>query len=324
MIFDLHSDIWTDVLTRQLKGETDILNRYHYGNFMKSNTRGNIFVIWPDPPYDNKPLIRTKLIIDAIEREIRYADNHFAIVHNYPEFISALEKDKIGIFLGLEGLSSIGKKIDMIDAYYRFGARHASLTWNEGNDLATGVAGDSSRGLTDSGKEAYKRISSLGMIFDVSHLNEKSFWDVVKIADKPIIASHSNCRSICNVPRNLTDDQLRAIGESGGLVGINSFNQFVHKGKELQNVEILVDHIVHMAEIMGIDHIAFGFDFCDYLDDSIVGSFSSQETAYTTGLEDSSKSQNIIEEMRKRGFSRDEIEKVSSGNILEIIRKILK
>jgi len=324
MIFDGHSDTWADVVAKQSQGETDLLNRYHYQKFLKGGVNGSIFVIWSDPPYDAEPLKRTRQIMKAIEKEMKCADKHFRIVHDYKEYMAAINDEKIGIFIGLEGLSSIGSDIDMIDEFYEFGARHASLTWNEENELATGVLGDTARGLTKFGKEAYKKISDLNMLFDVSHLNEKSFWDVAGIADRPYIASHSNCKALCDVPRNLTDDQIKAIAKSGGYIGINSFNQFVHDDMEKQNVKVLVDHIVHIADLVGIDHAALGFDYCDYIDDSSLSTFSSQETSFTQGLADTSDSMNIVIEMEKRGFSREEIEKVAWGNVLELIKKTLK
>ena len=246
------------------------------------------------------------------------------IVQGYKEYMTAIKDDKIGIFIGLEGLSSVGDNIDLIDDFHEFGARHASLTWNEENELATGVLGDPERGLTKYGKEAYKRISGLNMIFDVSHLNEKSFWDVAGLADRPFIASHSNCKALRNVPRNLTDDQIKEIAKSGGYIGINSFNQFVHDDMDKQNVKVLVDHIVHIADLVGIDHAALGFDYCDYIDDSSLSTFSSQETSFTQGLADASDSMNIVIEMEKRGFSKEEIKKVASGNVLDLVKRIIK
>ena len=161
------------------------------------------------------------------------------------------------------------------------------------------------------------------MIFDVSHLNEKSFWDVAKIADRPFIASHSNCKALCDVPRNLTDDQIRAIAKSGGYIGINSFNEFVDSDIEKQDVKHLVDHIAHMADLVGIEHVALGFDYCDYIDDSSLSTFSSQETSFTRGLADASDSMNIVMEMERRGFSNKEIEKLARGNVLDLVKKVL-
>lgn len=324
MIFDGHSDIWTDVTIRTLKGEKDILRKYHLDKLKKGNISGSIFVIWIDPPYTDDPFKRTTEIVDSIKAELEYCKDSVILAKSYNDIEKAQKENKFYIFIGLEGLGSIGENLDLIDFYYDFGARHASLTWNEENFLATGARGNPDRGLTELGKKAVRKINKNNMILDVSHLNEKSFWDVISETDKPIIASHSNCRALCDVPRNLTDDQLRKIAEFNGLVGINSFNEFVHKDMDNQNIEMLVKHIVHMAEVMGIEHIGLGMDYCDFLDDSSMSSFSSQETSYTKGLEDASKTQNIITEMKKVGFTNEEIEKVAYKNFHRIIKDIIK
>ena len=262
--------------------------------------------------------------VDSIKKELEYCKDSVLIVRSYENIEKALAENKFYILIGLEGLSSIGENLDLIDFFYDFGARHASLTWNEENALATGTRGNADRGLTELGKKAVKKINQKNMLMDVSHLNDKSFWDVVNVTDKPIIASHSNCRALCDVSRNLTDDQLSKIAETGGLVGINSFNEFVHKDKKKQTVEMLAKHVVHMAEVMGTDHIGIGMDYCDFLDDSAMSSFSSQETSYTLRLEDASKTYNVITELKKIGFSKDEIEKIAYKNFHRIIKEIIK
>lgn len=324
MIFDGHSDIWTDVTIKTLNGESDIIRKYHLNKLKEGKISGSIFVIWIDPPYTNDPYKRSMQIVDSIKKELEYCKDSIVLAKSYNDIEKAINENKFYVFIGLEGLSSIGENLDLIDFYYDFGARHASLTWNEENPLATGVRGNPDRGLTKLGKLAVRKINEKNIILDVSHLNEKSFWDVVGITDKPIIASHSNCKALCDVPRNLTDEQLRKIAELNGLVGINSFNEFVHKDLKKQNIEMLVKHVAHMADVMGIDHVGIGMDYCDFLDDSSMNSFSSQETSYTKGLEDASKTYNIITEMKKAGFSAEEIEKIAYKNFHRIIKDVIK
>ena len=206
-IFDGHSDIWTDVTQRTLKGENNILKKYHLDKLRKGQIEGSIFVIWKDP------YARSMQFVDSIKKELEYCKDSVLIVRSYENIEKALAENKFYILIGLEGLSSIGENLDLIDFFYDFGARHASLTWNEENALATGTRGNADRGLTELGKKAVKKINQKNMLMDVSHLNDKSFWDVVNVTDKPIIASHSNCRALCDVSRNLTDDQLSKIAE---------------------------------------------------------------------------------------------------------------
>ena len=168
----------------------------------------------------------------------------------------------------------------MIDEYYEYGARHASLTWNEENKLATGVRGDSNRGLTQIGKKAVKKMQDKGMIVDVSHLNDKSFFDVIDITSSPIIASHSNSRALCNSMRNLTDEQLKAIRDVNGVIGFNSYKGFIDENKEKQNINRGIDHIKYIADKIGIDHIGIGFDYNEYFEDEDAPYIKGLENAY--------------------------------------------
>lgn len=323
MIFDGHSDIWTDVTIRTLNGESDIIRKYHLNKMRTGKISGSIFVLWIDPPFTDNPYKRSMEIVDSIKKEMEYCSDSIDLVKSYKDIEKAMEQNKFYVLIGLEGLSSIGDNIELIDYFYDFGARHASLTWNEENALATGARGNPSRGLSELGKRAVRKINNNRMLLDVSHLNDKSFWDVVNETDKPIIASHSNCRALCDVPRNLTDEQMRKIAEFNGLVGINSFNQFVHKDVDKQTIEMLVRHAVHMADVIGIDHVAIGMDYFDFLNNSTTNSFSSQETSYTKGLEDASKTYLFLEEMEKAGFTREDIEKVAYKNYHRIIKNII-
>lgn len=324
MNFDAHCDIWTDITYHYLNGETDIFRKYHYERLKKGQIEGGIFVIWNDPPYDETPLERTRQMMEAIAHEEYFSEDILKVARNYDEIVRAKQSGKMYTLIGLEGLKSIGEDVDMIDEFYKFGARHAGLTWNEQNDLATGAKADENRGLTDKGREAVKRIEKLGMILDVSHLNDKSFWDLMGVATGPVVASHSNCRAICNHKRNLLDDQLKVISETGGIVGINSFNELVHLDEKEQTVEMLVKHLSRMVDVMGIDHVGFGFDFCEFLQGDALSSFSSQSNPYTIGLEDASQVPNVITEMKRVGFNQEEIEKIAYKNWHRVIKQVIK
>ncbi|QUH19694.1 dipeptidase [Alkaliphilus sp. B6464] len=324
MIFDGHADIWTDVAIRRQKGISDVFKKVHLERFNKGEINGGIFVIWADPPYNNEPQKRVFEIIEHTAIEIMENRDIFKIIKKTKDFDTAISSGRMPIIIGIEGLSALGSNFNLLNLLYMFGVRHASLTWNEENKFATGVKGSSNRGLTEYGIQAVKKIEDLGIILDVSHLNEKSFWDVYRYSNKPFIASHSNCRSLCDVPRNLTDKQLKAIAEKGGLVGVNAFREFVHVEEDKQDIEHLADHIDHMVEVMGIDCVGFGFDFFDYLGDETKNSFAGSGNIGVKGIEDTTKAKNIIRIMEKRGYSKDDIEKISYKNFYRIINQILK
>ncbi|MEI3361518.1 MAG: membrane dipeptidase [Oscillospiraceae bacterium] len=171
----------------------------------------------------------------------------------------AREQGQIYAFFAIEGMAAIGEDLTGINRYADFGARIGMLTWNETNALATGAGGDRYSPLTDLGRQAVTRMQNLGMLPDVSHLNDGGFADVIHLASGPVIASHSNCRALCDVRRNLTDDQLRAIRDTGGVVGVNVYHGFVHADPEQQTAEMLARHAAHMADVMGVEHVACGF-----------------------------------------------------------------
>lgn len=324
MIFDAHCDIWTHVAKKRLDGEKDIIRKYHLSKFKASDINGGIFVVWVDPPYDKNPKYRTKQILDKIKEEIKDSHDIVQIVKKSEDFDIANENNKIAILIGMEGLQAIDDNIDDIEKLYSLGVRHASLTWNEENKLATGAKGNIDRGLTEDGARLIKKMEQLGIILDVSHANEKTFWDICKVAKKPFIASHSNCRSLCDVARNLTDDQLREIARRNGVVGVNSYEEFVSSDLEKRTVDNLVDHIDHMVEVMGIDHIGLGFDFAEYLNTDTLKHYVSTYTYGVKGLEDTTKAKNIIKVLEKRGYSKEDIEKISYKNFYRVIKEIIK
>lgn len=148
------------------------------------------------------------------------------------------------------------------------------------------------------------------MIVDVSHLNDGGFADVMKLTRGPVIASHSNCRKLCDVRRNLTDDQLRAIRDTGGVVGVNVHHAFVHADREKQTVEMLARHAAHMADVMGIEHVACGFDFCEFFGPGNEGA---------QGMEHCGQSLNFLRELEKLGMSSKEMELVARENFLRVL-----
>lgn len=322
MIFDAHGDIWTDVTVKRQKGNKDVFKNFHLGKYNKGQVNGGIFVIWIDPPYDENPKQRALEIIENMSVEITANQDIFKIVKNYGDISEAVDSNRFAIVLGSEGLSYIGKNVDFINALYLFGVRHATLTWNEENELATGVKGNPNRGLTQYGVEAVKKLEELGMIVDVSHANEKTFWDICETTTKPIIASHSNCKALCKAPRNLTDEQLKAISEKGGVVGLNAFSDFVADEVKDRDIEHLANHVDHMVEVMGIDHVGFGFDFDDYLEGDTLSAFAEGD-AKTIGFENITKVSKMIELLEKKGYSKEDIEKIKYKNFLRIIKEIL-
>ena len=316
MVFDGHSDIFSDVRYRREAGERNVLKHRHLERLKKGGIDSSCFVIWAETMKELDPAAEMDAIIRAMQAEMAETEE-FVLVHNTKELEAAKRDEKFAILLGLEGLAGIGEDIDKIYELYGIGCRHAMLTWNEENALATGVKGSPDRGLTILGKRAAKRIQDQKMILDVSHLNERSFWDVVDLTAAPLLASHSNAKALASAARNLTDAQLRALRDTDGLIGLNAYHHFVSDVTAEQDVDHLVHHAAYIADKIGAEHLALGLDFLEYLEDE------PDPASQLRGMEDCSKVPVLLEKMKKAGFSEKEMEMICHQNWAELIRKIM-
>ena len=323
--FDAHSDIWTDVTIKRLKGEKDVFHNHHFERLQKGGVEGTILVLWVDPPHTRDYAKRTHEIFSCVKDEIAEAKD-FRIVKTYDEMMKAREDGVFYIMIGVEGMAyaSYDPTFAKLDEYYDFGARHGMLTWNEENGFGHSAASGSDEGLSDLGKKAVKHMIEKKMIVDTSHLNEAGFWDIARIMDgRPFIASHSDCKKFSSHPRNLTDDQLRAIRDANGCVGLNAWNEFLDNDPMKGDINRLADHCEHMIDVMGIDHVGCGFDFCGFLGDPNDPEVYSGMDAVTWGLEDASKIPHLFEILRNRGMREDEIEKIAFRNFHRIVKDVV-
>lgn len=165
-----------------------------------------------------------------------------------------------GAILTVEGGSACRESLEVLENLYNFGVRMMTLTWNGENELGFGSGSPDAGGLKEFGKKAVKKMNDLNMIVDVSHLSDRGFYDVAEIAEKPFIASHSNLRSITNVPRNLTDEQFKIIRDMGGIVGLNFHRYFLHEDGNPTEDDLLL-HVDRFMELGGEKTLCIGSDF---------------------------------------------------------------
>lgn len=259
--FDLHGDIGYDVLFHHKKGMERVFETRHLHKFQVGHIQVMCMACFfsGDETWEEMQEMILTLKADLAScKQVK-------MITTFPK---ELDDDVIYALISVEGMCGIKEDIEAkINWLYQQGVRLASLTWNDENALATGVRGNQARGLTELGKQALAEMEKIGIILDVSHLNETSFWDVVAYAKKPFIASHSNAFAICEHPRNLTDEQLKAIASANGLIGMNTANQFIHKIRDQQDCAHLVKHMHYIAKEIGIDHIALGLDCMDFFED---------------------------------------------------------
>ena len=319
MIFDGHSDLLYDVTCRRLAGEKHVLERHHLRDLEAGGVEGLALALWvsaqaqsfwKDVPEAKGDRERTDIMLLCMKAELAECP-WLELVRTAGEAERAKAAGKKYAFLAVEGMDAIGDDLNGIDRYADLGVRLGMLTWNGENLLATGAGGDPYSGLTELGRQAVRRMGTRNIVMDVSHLNDGGFWDVMKAAEGPVVASHSNCRVLCDVRRNLTDDQLRAIRDSGGVVGLNVHHAFVHADREKQTAEMLARHAAHMADVMGVEHVACGFDFCEYFGPGNEGA---------EGLENCSQIHNLFYWLEKLGMNKKERDMVARENFLRILR----
>lgn len=311
MFFDAHSDIWTDVTIRRMEGERRVLERRHLPRLRRGGCEGAMLALWVDQPC--RAAARTEEMLNCLAAEAAES-RAFRIVRTVEEARQARAAGVFYAFLGAEGLAAIGEDVSGLDRYYDYGVRLAMLTWNEANALAAGAVSGETGGLTEAGRRAVDRLRELGMVLDVSHLNEAGFREALDRYGGPVAASHSNCRALCDVPRNLTDAQLRAIGHSGGVVGVNVFRKFVSSDPARQTAETLALHAAHMAEVMGVEHVGCGFDFCEFLP-------GGSPADNLRDLPDCGEAGRFFQCLEQLGMSRRERELIARGNFLRLLER---
>jgi membrane dipeptidase len=211
--------------------------------------------------------------------------------------------------LHLEGAEPIGEGLDELEVLHAAGMRSLGLVWSRPNAFATGVpfgfpgSPDQGPGLTDRGRALVRACGELGIVVDVSHLNERGFWDVADAGEAPLVASHSGAHVLCASPRNLTDHQLRAIGERRGLVGINFHVGFLRAdGAENEDtpLALIAEHAAHVAQVAGVECVGLGSDFDGALMPAALGD--------VTGLP------RLLDALRGAGFAERELEGIAFGN----------
>lgn len=282
-VFDTHCDTLCRLLD---EGGSIEENKYHvdfkrtgrYKNYMQ------VFACFIAPEYRSC----------AVQRCLKLIDVYY--------------KNNIKGILSIEGGECIQSLSDLRN-YHRLGVKIAALTWNDTNHIAAGAyEEDTSKGLTEFGKSVIKEMDDIGMLVDVSHLNDRSFYDIVNISEKSIIATHSCSRSICSHCRNITDDMFNIIKEKNGCVGINFYPPFLSED-QMAGIDDIVKHIEHFMSLGGEDNIGIGADY-DGVDCLPYG---------IRGCEDTYK---VFDRLLQLNYSDEQIEKISYKNFERVINGV--
>jgi membrane dipeptidase len=347
---DSHIDTIQRVMLGEDLSKPDDTGHVDIPRLREGGMHAPFFAFWVPIFFRGAEAVRRTLDLrDAMQSVLDANRDQIEMATTAADIERIVKAQKIAAFLTIEGGHAIDDDLRVLRNYYRLGIRAMTLT-HAGNTNWADSANDTPahNGLTDFGKEVVREMNRLGMLVDLSHASDKTFYDALSVTNKPVILSHSSMRAISNVPRNVSDEMLCALAKNGGVVGINFGMGFINPkdaeklrlathteskaplltGKALDDyaaenarklfgtranvvatVEDVADHIDYAVKIAGIDHVGIGSDF-----DGIAGT--------ANGLEDVSKMPALVAVLLKRGYAESDLKKILGGNFLRVVREV--
>ena len=347
-----------DTVQRIMFENVDIGNRLPDGaidipRLQEGGIHVPFFALWVPTYYKGSEAVRRTLDFrDAMQRVLDKYPDRIELATSAHDIERIVGQKKIAAVLTVEGGHQIDNDLAVLRIYRRMGILSMTLTHFRSNDWADSSTGrPEHNGLTEFGKQVVREMNAIGMIVDISHVSDKSFYDVVQVTTKPVIASHSSCRSFSDVPRNMSDDMLRALAKNGGVVGVNFGAAFLNQkdAKELKQAishENALEPNLAGAELdqfaakegaeSGESHPHLGNatveDAAECIDHIVkvagiehvgIGSDFDGTEIVPRGLEDVSKMPNLTEALLKRGYSEEDIKKIMGGNFLRVVREVV-
>ncbi|HKY32323.1 MAG TPA: dipeptidase [Candidatus Polarisedimenticolia bacterium] len=358
IVVDTHADtLWRildegdDISVRSAKGHLDV------PRMIEGGVDAQFFAIWVQPSYGPDGAARRALrLIDAFHAMVARNADRMVFAQSPADIRAAAAAGKVAALMGIEGGQAIENDLGLLRMYHRLGVRYMTLTWSYSLDWADS-SGDKGRwgGLNDFGVKVVEEMNRLGMLVDVSHASDETFFDVMKASSAPVIASHSSCRALCDAPRNMTDDMLRAVKANGGVVMINFYSAFLDQAfrdaskkaeKELEQKKSAIGarylhepagleaalwqlHLEADASVPPpplariIDHIEHVIRVAG-VDHVGLGSDFDGVTSLPRGMEDVSKLPAITRALLERGHSEQDVEKILGGNFLRVFDDVVR
>lgn len=353
---DTHNDFLTKTMQYNFVLDSDLSGKTH-SDLTRFKTGGvdvQFFSVWSDGKQEN-PFAFANRQIDSLDAVIKRNPDKIIKVSNVKEILDVVKQNKIAALIGLEGGHQIENSLDNLDMLYKRGTRYMTLTWNNSTDWATSAYDDNAKpefkgkGLSDFGKKIVQHMNKIGMLVDVSHVNEKTFWDVIETTSKPVIASHSSVYKLCPVPRNLKDEQIKAIAKNNGVIQINFNSGFIdptekkredafmdkHK-KEFDSLTVvtknenIAEEMIHAKYKqesdslrapfpLVIEHIEYVIKLVgvDYVG---IGSDFDGIVLPPQQLDDVTSYPLITKALLEKGYSEKDINKILGGNILRVLK----
>lgn len=328
VVVDTHLDLAGEVYNRYLAGEKEVIKNRYLENLKKGGFNIVVSSLFTDDIFLPEMGLKVALgQISALMEDLETLDGEVVLIKTKEQLQKVVKENKIGIILSFEGLDPIGNDIKLLKIFYELGVRAGGLVWSRRNYVADGcsfspVEEGQRGGLTKFGVNVVRKMEEMNMLIDVSHLNDEGFWDIMKFTNKPFIASHSNVRNIHGRMRNLTDEQIKAIAERKGVIGINAFRNIAGVKEGEDPIKKLADHIEYMVNLVGPKHVGYGFDLCNsYYDSELKFKF---EPHNSDSLSSHEEAVLITEELLRRGMSEEDAKLIIGGNFYRIFNDILQ
>ena len=328
-IVDLHFDMLMDLYEK--RDRSNVLAT----DYLPELEAGSIDVVGAAIYIEDRylPEMALRVALDQIAQAYARADQcpRFAVCKSYREIVDARKRGKIALLITMEGVEPLGTDLGLLRIFYELGLRVIGLTHARRNAAGNGgvfaATGSSRDGLTAFGRDIVRECEALGVIVDLAHINPVGFEETIGMTSKPVIVSHTNARKYYDIERNISDEQIRMVGERRGVIGVNAV--LVSPRKKDSTLDRYVDHIEHIISLIGIDRVGIGFDFFEFIYRQWPESAKQELAAkFTTphflpDLTNHSHARNLTRKLIQRGFSDEQIEKILFKNWMRLFRELL-
>ena len=358
IVVDTHNDILTECFEKNVSFDQDLKDKTQsdLARFKKAGIDVQVFSIWCDGKKQD-PFNYAIAQIDTLYATAARHPGKIAIVTNITQLHRAIKEKKLAAMIGVEGGHMIEDDLGKLDSLFRLGVRYMTLTWNNSTPWATSAMEETHdsllhqpKGLSDFGKQIIHRMNALGMLVDLSHVGEKTFWDAIATTTKPVLVSHSCAYALCPVYRNLKDNQIKAVGQNGGVIDINFYSAFLDSNYDSRERAFLEKHKTERDSLFEIypeketaiellnkkyadeynavrPPLSSIIDHVDYMvrligvDHVGIGSdFDGVSNCTPQHLEDITGFPQITKALLKRGYSKEDVYKILGGNFLRILQ----
>jgi membrane dipeptidase len=356
---DSHNDILTACIEKNVRMDDNLKGKTQsdLARFKEAGVDVQIFSVWCDGNMQN-PYQFANREMDTLDAVISRNPDKIVLVRNYAELKKALKQQKLAAMFGVEGGHMIESDLTKLDKLFERGARYMTLTWNNSNPWATSAMDETlkkdslskaHKGLTDFGREVIKRMNTLGIMVDLSHVGEQTFWDAINATTKPVIVSHSNAYALCPAFRNLKDEQIKAVAKNGGVIDLNFYSGFIDSSFKNKEIKFVLGHAKELDSLKKLGMVqeyalsVLAEKYYDEVQSSRpplsallahleyivklagvdhvgIGSDFDGITSSPKELDDVTNYELITKALIEKGYSKKDIYKILGGNILRVLK----